>query len=97
MSVSTDTVLLTVAQIVASFEVSAGAVRAWVASGLLKPVRREGRGPGGVMFFARGEVSNLVHGSCPVCGNGFKKATLRQRFCSKVCRQRWARLHKGEP
>jgi len=93
MNTSSDRVLVTVPQIVEGFRVSAGAVRAWIAAGLLKPVRREGRGRSGTMYFARGEVSNLVHGACPVCGNGFKRVTLKQRFCGRVCRQRFARMH----
>ena len=90
---STDSVLITVAQIIESFGVSDGAVRTWISAGLLTPIRREGRGRSGTMYFARGEVSNLVHGACPVCGNGFKKATLKQKFCSARCRQRAARLN----
>ena len=93
MNTSSDNVLVTVAQIVEGFGLSAGRVRAWIAAGLLKPVRREGRGRSGTMYFARGEVSNLVHGACPVCGNGFKRVTLKQRFCGRVCRQRFARMH----
>lgn len=93
MNTGADNVLVTVAQIVEGFGLSAGRVRAWVAAGMLKPVRREGRGRSGTMYFARGEVSNLVHGACPVCGNGFKRTTRKQRFCSRACRQRSSRLH----
>ena len=93
MTTEKDNVLVTVPQIVEQFTVSVGAVRRWIAAGLLKPVRREGRGRDGQMWFARGEASGLVHGICPVCGGGFKRATLKQRFCSKVCRQRFARMH----
>jgi len=93
MNTSRDHVLVTVPQIVESFTVSAGAVRRWIAAGLLKPVRREGRGRSGAMFFARGEVSALVYAGCPVCGNGFKRTTTAQRFCSQVCRQRSSRMH----
>ena len=95
MNTGSDSILVTVAQIVDGFQLSAGAVRAWVAAGLLKPVRREGRGRSGRMYFARGEVSNLVHGACPVCGNGFKRTTLKQKFCGRACRQKSARLHAG--
>ena len=91
-----DNVVMTVPQIVEQFKVSTGTVRAWVAAGRLVPVRREGAGPaGGRMYFVRGEVGALVYGLCPVCSNGFKRATLRQRFCSTACRQRWARMHAG--
>ena len=93
MNTGADNVLVTVAQIVEGFRVSAGAVRAWIAAGLLKPVRREGRGRSGTMYFARGEVGSLVYGLCPVCGNGFKRTTLKQRFCGRACRQRSNRLH----
>lgn len=97
MNHGSDNVLVNVAQIIEQFTVSAGACRAWIAAGRLVPVRREGRGRSGTMLFARGQVSNLVHGACPVCGNGFKKGTLRQVFCSRACRQRSARLHAGPP
>jgi len=95
MKASDDNVLVTVAQIVEGFSLSAGTVRAWIAAGLLKPARRQGRGRSGCMYFVRGEVSSLVYGACPVCGNGFKRATLKQRFCGRLCRQRSARMHAG--
>jgi hypothetical protein len=82
-------------EIVEVFQVNERAVRGWVERDLLKPVRREGRGRGGAMWFARGEVSSLVYGLCPVCGNGFKKETLKQRFCGTPCRQKYSRMHKG--
>ena len=88
MNTSTDNVLVTVPQIVEDFRVSPGAVRRWIAAGLIKPVRREGRGRGGTMLFARGEVGSLVYGICPVCGGGFKRTTLKQRHCSRLCRDR---------
>ena len=96
MKTSSDNVLVTVPQIVDHFHVSPGAVRRWIAAGLIKPIRREGRGRAGAMYFARGEVSSLVFAGCPVCGNGFKRTTLKQRFCSQRCRQKWARLHARE-
>ena len=95
-SMKTDNVLLTVAQIMAEYSVSGPAVRRWIAAELIKPVRREGRGRSGTMYFARGEVAALVYGMCPVCGNGFKRGTIKQRFCGKACRQRSARLHARE-
>jgi hypothetical protein len=95
MTDASDSVLVTVAEICQTFGVTTGAVRSWIAADLLHPVRREGRGRSGQMWFARGEVSNLLHGACPVCGNGFRKANMRQRFCGKVCRQRFARMHRA--
>lgn len=91
-----DDVLITVPQIVEAFQVSLPAVRLWIASGLLVPARREGKGRSGQMYFVRGEVSNLVHGACPVCGNGFKRSNMRQKFCSQICRQRFARVKSQE-
>lgn len=96
MNTVNDNILLTVPQIVELFEVSAGAVRAWIAAGLIQPVRREGRGRGGQMLFARGEVVRLVFVRCPVCGDSFKCSTLRQKFCSQKCRQRSARIKSRE-
>jgi hypothetical protein len=80
--------LITFAQIVEVFGLSAGRVRAWVAAGVIKPVLREGRGRSGSMLFCRGEVAVLVYGVCPVCGGGFKRSTLKQRHCSRLCRDR---------
>jgi len=93
MNTSSDNVLVTLPQIVEGFRVSAGAVRAWVAAGRLVPVRREGRGRSGQMWFARGEVAVLVYGVCPGCGGGFKRSSLGQEFCSRLCRDRHRRLH----
>ena len=87
-----ENIIITVSQIVELFEVSPGAVRLWVSKGLIKPVHREGVGRSGSMYFARGDVAALVFGVCRVCGNGFKKATLKQRFCSPACRKRFARI-----
>jgi len=95
MNTSSDNVLVTVAQIVEGFGLSAGRVRAWIAAGLLKPVRREGRGRSGQMLFARGEVGSLVYGICPVCCGGFKRATIKQKFCSRSCRQKFNRRKGG--
>lgn len=90
-----DNILMTVQQIVEHFNVSLGAVRAWIAAGRLKPVRREGRGRSGTMLFSRGSVSELIFASCPACGNAFKRSTLKQKFCSTLCRQRYSRMNLG--
>ena len=94
MNTGADNVLVTVAQIVEGFGLSAGRVRAWIAAGMLKPVRREGRGRSGTMLFCRGEVGSLVYGICPVCGGGFKRSTLKQRHCSRLCRDRERRARE---
>ena len=83
---------MTVEQIVEHFAVSAGAVRAWIAAGHLEPVKREGRGRSGRMYFSRGAVGSLVYGLCPVCCQGFRKGTLKQIFCSRACRQKSNRM-----
>ena len=87
---------MTIPEIVELFQVNERVVRGWVERDLLKPVRREGRGRCGQMWFARGEVAALVYGLCPVCGNGFKKATIKQRFCGDPCRKKSNYMHKGE-
>jgi hypothetical protein len=89
-----DRVVLTVPEIVDNFGVSLGAVRAWIAAGRLEPVHREGKGRGGAMYFARGEVVALLYGLCPLCGEMFKRGTQRQRFCSPSCRFKAARMRK---
>jgi len=94
MTTSADSVLVSFAEVVEHFRVSAGAVRAWVAAGRLVPVRREGRGRGGRMLFARGEVAVLVYGVCAGCGGGFKRSSLGQQFCSRLCRDRHRRLRE---
>ena len=88
MNTGADSVLVTFAQVVEGFGLSAGRVRAWIAAGLLRPVRREGQGRSGAMLFCRGEVGSLVYGLCPVCGGGFKRSTLKMRHCSRLCRDR---------
>ena len=87
-----DNVLVTLAQAAPMFGVNIRTLRAWVEQGRLVAIRRAGRGGGGGgMLFARGEVGALVYAICPVCASGFKRATLKQRFCSTLCRQRFAR------
>ena len=86
-----DNVLVTVAQIVDIYDLTMPRVRTWVAAGLLKPIRREGRGRSGQMLFAKGEVVKLVYGICPLCGDRFKRKTLKQFHCSRLCRNREAR------
>jgi len=92
MSASPDNICLTVEQIVEEFSVTASAVRRWIAAGLLEPVKREGQGRSGRMYFSRGAVGSLVYGLCPICCQGFRKATLKQAFCSQACRQKSNRL-----
>ncbi len=89
---SMDNVIMSLPEIVTQFEVNTRIVRSWVERGLLAPVRREGKGRNGAMWFARGEAAALVFGLCTVCGNGFKKATIKQKYCSKACRQKSSRM-----
>ncbi len=79
---------MSVEQIVEHFGLTTATVRAWIASGRLVPVKREGQGRAGRMFFSRGAVGALVYGLCPICCQGFTKGTLRQVFCSQSCRQK---------
>lgn len=88
-------VLVNVRNIVEQFGVSKAAVRAWILAGRIKPVRRQGKGRGGEAWFARGDVGELVFGMCPACGNAFKRKTLKAKFCSKLCRQRYWRKVAG--
>lgn len=90
-----DNVLMTVEQILETFGLTSGRVRSWIASGLLVPIRREGRGRSGLMMFSRGDVSRLLYGICPVCGGGFKRSTLKQEHCSRLCRDRGMRARVG--
>lgn len=90
-----DNVLITFKQAQEQFGISTAALRSWIAAGRLKPVRRQGRGRGGKMFFVRGEIAALVYGVCAGCGGGFKRERLKQRYCSKPCRQRAWRKKKG--
>jgi hypothetical protein len=84
-----DNILMTLPQICLEFKLPEPTVRAWIARGRLQPAQRKpARGRGGVMLFYRGSVTALVQGVCPVCGDGFKRATARQVFCSQRCRQR---------
>jgi hypothetical protein len=94
-SMSESQIIMTVEQIVEQFTVSTAAVRRWIAAGLLEPVEREGLGRAGRMYFCRGAVASLVYGLCPVCGQGFRKATIKQRFCGRACRQRSNRAEKA--
>ena len=85
-----DNVILTVEQVAEQFNVSVAAVRRWVLAGELQPVARAGRG--GKLFFSRGAVVELLEHTCELCGDRFRRSTLRQVFCSKRCRQRANRL-----
>jgi hypothetical protein len=93
-TMSESQIIMTVEQIVEQFTLSTAAVRRWIAAGLLEPVEREGRGRAGRMFFNRGAVASLLYGLCPVCGQGFRKATIKQRFCGRACRQKSNRAEK---
>jgi hypothetical protein len=84
-------VLVNFDQILETFGIGESRVRAWIAAGRLVPIRREGRGRSGMMLFARGDVSALIYGLCPVCGGGFKRSTLKQEHCSRICRDRGRR------
>ena len=95
MRESPDNVIMTVPQIVEHFGVGIGAVRLWIAAGLIQPVQRAGRG--GSMYFRRADVGALVFGLCPVCFERFKKARIAQTYCSQKCRQKANRaLHAAD-
>ena len=87
-----DNVILSLEQVCQTYGLTVAAVRRWIHQGLLRPVRREGKGPaGGKAWFSRYEVESLIYATCPICGERFKRSTLRQRFCSTSCRQKAAR------
>jgi len=92
---SESQIIMTVEQIVEQFTVSTAAVRRWIAAGLLEPVERQGRGRSGRMYFTRGAVAALVYGLCLVCGQGFRKTTIKQCFCGRACRQKSNRAKKA--
>jgi hypothetical protein len=91
-----DTVLVTLEQAAEAFGLTLAALRRWVLADLLRPVKREGRGRAGRMYFMRGDVAALVFGTCPTCGGGFKRATLKQGHCSRLCRDRARRLQRPQ-
>ena len=84
-----DDVLLTVNQIIELYSVTPGVVRSWVLAGIIKPVVRQGKGRDGAMHFSRADVQSVVFGTCLSCGNGFKRTTRKQRFCGRLCRDRY--------
>lgn len=84
-----DDVLIRLHQVCEMFHLGERRVRRWIDAGILLPVNREGQGRSGAMYFSRGEVAELVHGYCETCAGWFKKATLKQRFCSTSCRKKW--------
>lgn len=45
----------------------------------------------GVSVLPLAALESVFLAVCPVCGNGFKKANQRQRFCGQSCRQKAAR------
>ena len=50
-------------------------------------MHRQGRGRSGKMYFPRGEVVELVFGYCQMCGNGYRRKNLKQKFCGVRCRK----------
>lgn len=80
--------LLTVDQAAELGNVSRRTVEAWILQERLPIVqRRKGR-----VYVAKGKVLTLVNGICEHCGAAFRRANLRQRFCSQKCRQASSRL-----
>jgi biotin-(acetyl-CoA carboxylase) ligase len=90
-----DNVILSLEQVCERYGLTEPAVRRWLHEGIIQPVRRAGRGRGGKAWFSRYEVESLIYAVCPICGERFKRATLRQRFCGKSCRQKAARMRGG--
>ena len=91
MNTTCDKVTLTLSEAAIVFGVNIRTLRSWVEVGRLVPASRAGRGRGHRMHFRRGDIAALMLAACPVCAGGFKRATLKQRFCSTLCRQRFAR------
>ena len=69
---------------------SVSGVRGWIRAGRLTPTRTDARGR---YFFTRGQVAQVVTGTCPICGTVFQRRRLRKRFCSDACRKDSHRLH----
>lgn len=64
----------------------------WTADGRLPVLqRRRGR-----VLVERAAVLALASGTCECCGTGFRRARVKQRFCSGTCRREWHRRHKAE-
>lgn len=86
-----DNLVLSVEEIAERYVVPVGTLRAWIAAGKLQPVERAGQGRSGRMWFSVGSVHAVLYAGCPVCGNGFRRTTLRSVYCSPACRKRAAR------
>jgi len=86
-----DEVLLRVEPAAEEFGVGVPRIRAWLNQGKLNRVKRGGR-----VYVIRGELESLLHGVCHLCGERFRRSTLRQRFCSgHSCRQKAFRFGLG--
>ena len=95
MNTTCDKVTLTLAEAAIVFGVNIRTLRSWVEVGRLVPASRAGRGRGRRMHFRRGDIAALMLAACPVCGSRFKRGTLKQRFCSTLCHQRFAMIKLG--
>ena len=67
-------------------------ITTWHRKGLLKHAVIENTRP----RFNYGDVVKLTHSVCPVCGNGFKKKSLRSQYCGRACRERALRLYNRD-
>ena len=91
-----DNVLVNVRQLCDIFQVKERRVRGWREAGILRPILRKGRGRSQAMLFSRGEVAELVYGYCQWCGGGYRRKSLKQRFCRDRCRKTYHyRTHKA--
>lgn len=86
-----EEVFLTIEQAAAAGGVPVETLRTWIKLGRLDVTKNKGR-----VWIMKGSLETLLWAVCPVCGERFRRSTLRARFCSTLCRQRAHRARKGE-
>ena len=78
-----ETIGLTIEQAAAAAGLSDVAIYGFIKAGKLAAIHQDGR-----TLVSKANLESLLSAVCPVCGEGFRKANQRQKFCSKSCRQK---------
>ena len=80
---------MTIEQAAEAAGLSTVAIYGFIKSGKLTATHQDGR-----TLVSRADLESILSAVCPVCGEGFRKANQRQKFCSKSCRQKANRRKK---
>jgi len=78
-----ENIALTIEQAAEEAGLSVAAIYVFIRAGKLTAIHQDGK-----TLLSKAELGSLLSAVCPICGEGFRKANQRQRYCKQACRQK---------